>query len=186
MHTTPHTEESKSKMSVARRGKPIPAGRRPSIVVDGEERFRCPTCEQFLPRDGFYKTKRTLFGVSSQCRKCHMRTSQKSRNHESACQLRRESMRRQRANDPEKFRARDRARSVARVHNDKTRARASLNAAVRCGQVQRPATCSRCGKLGRVTGHHDDYSKPLVVTWLCYECHGREHRKPISFRHVAP
>ena len=26
-----------------------------------------------------------------------------------------------------------------------------------------------------VTGHHDDYSEPLTVRWLCYSCHRLHH-----------
>lgn len=57
------------------------------------------------------------------------------------------------------------------------RARAALNAAARAGQVARPAACSVCRGGGRIEGHHDDYSKPLAVRWLCSSCHGREHRR---------
>lgn len=50
-----------------------------------------------------------------------------------------------------------------------------LTYAVRMGQLIRPDLCERCGRKGRVDGHHHDYSKPLDVEWLCRTCHMAEH-----------
>lgn len=36
--------------------------------------------------------------------------------------------------------------------------------------------CVICGKFP-VHAHHEDYSEPLVVVWLCREHHGMIHRK---------
>lgn len=58
----------------------------------------------------------------------------------------------------------------------KYRARNILNAAVRDGKVVKPSCCSRCGGVGRLHGHHHDYSKPLAVEWLCNPCHRAEHK----------
>jgi hypothetical protein len=48
------------------------------------------------------------------------------------------------------------------------------NAAVRHG-ILVPQPCERCGSSARVHGHHEDYSQPLAVNWLCYLCHARRH-----------
>ncbi len=42
--------------------------------------------------------------------------------------------------------------------------------------------CADCGTTHNVDGHHEDYSQPLVVTWLCRKHHAARHRKPILKR----
>lgn len=38
----------------------------------------------------------------------------------------------------------------------------------------KPKPCEVCGEP-KVDGHHEDYLKPLEVTWLCRKCHRRRH-----------
>lgn len=66
--------------------------------------------------------------------------------------------------------------SVRRVHS-------RVQQALRSGLIERPAVCSVCGKAfaaedGRpgLQAHHDDYSKPLDVRWMCRRCHYEWHR----------
>ena len=51
-----------------------------------------------------------------------------------------------------------------------------LNNAVRSGKLKR-MPCVVCGKE-KVEGHHEDYSKPLDVIWLCKKHHLEAHKKP--------
>jgi hypothetical protein len=52
-----------------------------------------------------------------------------------------------------------------------------LGNAVRSGKIIKPEECSECHQiLRRIDAHHEDYSKPLEVVWLCHKCHMRLHR----------
>jgi hypothetical protein len=64
---------------------------------------------------------------------------------------------------------------------ERRRALNKVTKAVRRGLLV-PQPCERCGFEGRckdgrrkVHAHHDDYSKPLEVRWLCKACHHIEH-----------
>jgi ribosomal protein S27AE len=48
--------------------------------------------------------------------------------------------------------------------------------AVRAGRLERPDKCEGCGLEKRLHAHHDDYSRPLRVRWLCGSCHRLAHR----------
>jgi ribosomal protein S27AE len=52
-----------------------------------------------------------------------------------------------------------------------------LRRAVANDSVVRPIVCSSCGILCTPMAHHDDYSRPLEVRWLCARCHRALHTK---------
>ena len=56
-------------------------------------------------------------------------------------------------------------------------ARQKLNKALLSGRIIRPRHCELCNKNGkRLHAHHEDYSKPLEVIWMCILCHTEIHR----------
>jgi hypothetical protein len=67
---------------------------------------------------------------------------------------------------------------VLAMHN---KARRALHAAIASGRVSRVTVCERCGRhqhpfappqsVWGVQAHHEDYTKPLAVAWLCHWCH---------------
>ncbi len=64
---------------------------------------------------------------------------------------------------------RNRLPHVYKAHN-------ALNNAVRDGKIVKPLLCSVCNKEKKLHGHHDDYSKPLDVEWMCSTCHKAFHK----------
>jgi hypothetical protein len=64
-------------------------------------------------------------------------------------------------------------------HNNPEKAKAhSLVLIAKRQGILHPAVCEICGKAG-AHGHHEDYSKPLVLTWLCPLHHVYAHRGKI-------
>lgn len=55
--------------------------------------------------------------------------------------------------------------------------RRDVSKAIRKGLLQRPTLCESCKRtgIGRIAAHHDDYTKPLEIIWLCGSCHVRRH-----------
>jgi hypothetical protein len=103
-------------------------------------------------------------------------------NRERLCALQRErdklphNVARRVAYDKEKPPAKARAmKAWLERYPERKRAQGALQDAVRRGKIERPKLCPKCGKKGRIEGHHKDYSKPLEVDWLCHPCHIEEH-----------
>lgn len=97
----------------------------------------------------------------------------------------RERQRRYREEHREQVRQHDRDTDTGvRTPRDpaKVRAQNIVQHALRRGRLKRQP-CEVCGAMpvasdGRslVEAHHDDYSKPLEVRWLCSIDHGKVHR----------
>jgi hypothetical protein len=66
-------------------------------------------------------------------------------------------------------------------HPEQASARRRVDVAVRAGRLLVPKSCEGCGEMERrhprrnLQAHHDDYSKPLEVRWLCQKCHVAIH-----------
>jgi hypothetical protein len=97
---------------------------------------------------------------------------QEPRNRERAAEYERER------NQRPEVRAR-RAADMARYSRDpllrqRHEARWQVRRAIAAGRLTRKP-CETCGQLN-VHGHHDDYTKPLEVRWLCTACHRDWHK----------
>lgn len=52
---------------------------------------------------------------------------------------------------------------------------------LRTGKIT-PGPCETCGAVDNIHAHHDDYSKPLKVRWLCSTCHRIHHAREKGLR----
>jgi len=51
--------------------------------------------------------------------------------------------------------------------------------ALKRGDLKKPEKCSSCTMKKKTHAHHEDYSKPLKVIWLCASCHKKLHSKKL-------
>jgi ribosomal protein S27AE len=85
-----------------------------------------------------------------------------------------------REENPDESRRRERIYSQRYRENNtlKCRARYEVRKALRIGTLKKKP-CEICGSL-KTEAHHDDYSKPLDVRWLCKDCHADVHARRLS------
>lgn len=64
---------------------------------------------------------------------------------------------------------------------EKQKARIRLRMAVYRGTILKPKICQIChSEKKRIEAHHEDYTKPFDVIWMCVECHKIRHGKIIG------
>jgi len=70
------------------------------------------------------------------------------------------------------------------INPEKYRARTAVGNAIRDGRLFKK-DCEICGDSNS-QAHHEDYSKPLDVRWMCFTCHRAEHGQEARDCHYAP
>lgn len=117
----------------------------------------CSKCLIIKPLDNFYKASDRKDGHRANCKDCHGK-----------------HMKSLAKNNGDHYLTR-----IAKRYIDKfplrKKARNAVAYAIRVGNLIRPNRCESCEKKCRPQGHHDDYSKLLIVRWLCALCHGEWH-----------
>jgi hypothetical protein len=145
---------------------------------------RCFKCQRDLDIEEFYRHSQMADGHLGKCKECTCCDARINR------ALRVEKYRsydRSRASLPHRVAARAQyARSSSglattkisnRLHAinnpDRAKARWATSNAIRDGRLLR-GCCEVCGDE-RPEAHHDDYSNPLSVRWLCHSHHVQHH-----------
>ena len=66
------------------------------------------------------------------------------------------------------------AKEYQRLYPEKHAAHSVVRRALISGKLVRPDHCEFCFKECKPESHHEDYSKPLEIDWLCIECHSKQ------------
>lgn len=116
----------------------------------------CSKCTASLPTDSFYRDHRSAAGgFQRTCKSCQ----RKYRNGRHTKMTHKEKL--------------DALRKWRSKNREKARAHSMVGHALHDGRLVRE-TC-HCGL--KAEAHHDDYTKPLDVRWLCRVHHSEHHRK---------
>ena len=140
---------------------------------------RCFKCGVTKELSDFYKHKKMSDGHLNKCKDCAKEDVRKNR--EKRVEYYREydqwryavlGIRKdQRAEYLKEYRAKNKDAYLAHT---------MVGNAVRDGKLKKPCNCSDCGNFTpsrKLHAHHNDYSVPLEVVWLCAACHAKEHPK---------
>ena len=146
----------------------------------------CTKCKVELPIDQF-SAKGS--GKRSICKSCQNKQWQEyAPKYALNIENRRKQRRERYTNDPE-YRRKQLADSARRQKNNRETINKKLNASgqvaayqkikrlIRRGVIVKPEFCVDCGVKPPKDAHHEDYSKPLEVIWLCHACHMERHMK---------
>ena len=72
----------------------------------------------------------------------------------------------------ENLRVKAKVRRSDPLNKIKNKARDITKYATKIKLIEKRDTCQICGEKKRLTRHHNDYSKPLDIIWVCTGCHG--------------
>lgn len=148
----------------------------------------CFKCGTEKPLTQFYKHSKMADGHLGKCKACTKADSKRNRSenideHRARDRARHwgdperrsysnAKSREWREKNPERHA--EHQKSWAMRNPEKRKAHHAVSNAVRDGRLER-GMCEVCG-CADVQAHHDDYSKPLDVRWLCIAHHNEAHR----------
>lgn len=132
----------------------------------------CKRCGEDKPRSEYYRHPTTRDRLFARCKDC-VKDKQLSY-YESNRDI---VLRRQKLYEARPQVRRRRVEQVARwtsMNTEKRRAHMAVRYAKKRGRLV-PEPCEVCD-ITEVDAHHDDYSKPLAVRWLCRPHHAAHHK----------
>lgn len=147
---------------------------------------QCRECREVKNLFEFYKHQQMTDGYLNKCKSC---VKSRVKKHRSENIEKTRAYDRQRGGLPHRVSARKayarteahklscRKANLKYIKNNpkKREAQIKVGNAIKSGKlIKQP--CEVCGSTKRIHAHHDDYSKPLEVRWLCPKHHSEWHK----------
>lgn len=143
----------------------------------------CTACKESKPVSEFYKHTMTADGFYPTCKKCHCRKCKENRQSDirSYRQKQRERCRTLKGKETAQKAYKkafasgeltQRTKEWRKQNPEKYQAHLAVKKSLRHG-VLKKKECAICGD--KAQAHHEDYSKPLEVIWLCQTHHSNLH-----------
>lgn len=130
----------------------------------------CSSCGREKPLSEFNKCRCKKDGLQDRCRECFS-TYNKERYSSAPERFKKAASEYREENIENVFATR---MEMCRRNPSHKNAGMALSYALKLGYIEKPDHCLGCGRPdseSRVTAHHNDYSKPLEVVWVCSKCH---------------
>jgi len=133
---------------------------------------KCFKCLQIKPLSDFYKHPRMADGHLNKCKECNKMDTIKNRRDKADYYRAYDCAR---AKLPERKAKKYIRQQLRRANGDAhDAAHNAVARAIKSGLLTR-LPCQMCGTTNNVHAHHDDYSLPLDVMWLCPIHHRARH-----------
>lgn len=151
----------------------------------------CILCNEVKPLSEYYRHKAMSDGYLGRCKECHKSEIKKNRDKNSEYYRNYDAYRYK--NDPRVKQRHNRYLSTTEgiaairrgqkkfiINNpEKRAAHIMVSNAVRSGRLLKPTNCPVCGGFKprrEIHAHHNDYTRPLEVEWMCAKCHANHHK----------
>lgn len=137
----------------------------------------CSQCGLSKESEEFQTRLASPDGLTAACRKCLRVYDAKRAYNPNRIAARRRNAIKRGANITAKIKDEAWKRDWQTANKPKRQAHVLVGNAVRDGLLKKPDVCERCGDVGSIHAHHENYACPLDVMWLCSICHGIRHRE---------
>ena len=134
---------------------------------------KCFKCNVVKGLECFYKHPKMKDGHVNKCKECNKKDVRQNRE-KKAEYYRKYSNERYANEEHVRRRITEFAKKWRQENPEKYKAHTIVNNAKRSGKLALKP-CEVCGSWENLHAHHDDYSKPLEVRWLCAEHHRKHH-----------
>ena len=147
----------------------------------------CKECGETKTLDDFYKHKKMADGYLNKCKVCVNEKVEKYQ------ELNREKIKeavKKKSKDPNRVASRKKyaksekgkiaQKKAMTLYKErypiKRLAHSIVWSKLLTGKLIKQSSCSKCGSNEKIEAHHDDYTKPLELRWLCEKCHKEWHK----------